>query len=104
MVGFIDRGAKYTDGLHFLNQTTMPSVLLEVCFVDSTADCSIYIENFEEICEALARELAGEKDETVKEFVAKGRVSYFGGPDDTGVSPSEGLAFIYTTEDKPVLF
>jgi len=46
-VGFIDRGAKFSDGLHFLNQTTMPSVLLEVCFVDSTADCDIYHRHFE---------------------------------------------------------
>ena len=58
-VGFIDRGAKYTDGLHFLNQTTMPSVLLEICFVDSSADCDIYKENLNAIIEALAGELAG---------------------------------------------
>lgn len=105
-VGFIDRGEKWTDGLHFLNQTTMPSVLLEICFVDSVADCDIYEENFEAICEALANELAGSGDEEriEKQFVAEGKVSYFGGPEDTGVSPSEGLAFIYTTEDKPVLF
>ena len=104
-VGLIDRGAKFTDGLHFLNQTTMPSVLLEVCFVDSTADCDIYEANFEAIIEALAVELAGEDGKEVAEqFVAQGGVSHFGGPDDPGVSPSEGLAFIYTTEDKPVLF
>ena len=108
-VGLIDRnqtGDKHTTGLHFLNQTTMPSVLLEVCFVDSQADCDIYEECFEEICIALADELAGESAEkTPKQFVAEGRVSWFGGPNDTtGVSPSEGLAFIYTTEDQPDLF
>lgn len=107
-VGFIDRnltGEKYTDGLHFLNQTTMPSVLLEVCFVDSAADCDIYEENFEALIEALADELSGETAaKAPKQFVAEGTVSHFGGPDDMGVSPSEGLAFIYTTEDKPILF
>lgn len=104
-VGFIDRGAKYTNGLHFLNQTTMPSVLLEVCFVDSTADCNIYIENFEALIAALADELAGEEAELgIGQFVAEGRVSHFGGPDDPGVSPSEGLAFIYSTADQPTLF
>lgn len=104
-VGFKDRGEKWTDGLHFLNQTTMPSVLLEVCFVDSTADCDIYHDNFEALIEALAAELAGETaKELPKQFVVEGKVSHFGGPDDPGVSPSEGLAFIYTTEDKPVLF
>jgi N-acetylmuramoyl-L-alanine amidase len=104
--GFIDRGAKYTNGLHFLNQTVMPSVLLEVCFVDSQADCDIYKDCFEEICDALAYELAGdEADKQLKQFVAEGTASWFGGPNDTtGVTPSEGLAFIYTTEDNPVLF
>jgi len=105
-VGFIDRGAKYSNGLHFLNQTVMPSVLLEVCFVDSQADCDIYLDNTEAICEALADELAGGAETRApKQFIAEGMVSWFGGPDDkTGVSPSEGLAFIYTTEDQPVLF
>jgi hypothetical protein len=105
-VGFIDRGAKYTDGLHFLNQTTMPSVLLEVCFVDSTADCDIYQNNFEALIEALAGELVGdEAKEVAKQFYVEGTASWFGGPDDTtGVGSSEGLAFIYTTADKPVLF
>jgi len=103
-VGFIDRGAKFTDGLHFLNQTTMPSVLLEVCFVDSTADCDVYERNFEQICDALARELAGDQLRVAEQFIVEGKVSHFGGPNDPGVSPSEGLAFIYTTEDKPVLF
>ena len=34
----------------------------------------------------------------------KGKVSWFGGPNDTGVSPSEGLAFIYDVDDAPHLF
>lgn len=33
-----------------------------------------------------------------------GKVSWFGGPDDTGVAPDEGLAFIYELNDKPELF
>jgi N-acetylmuramoyl-L-alanine amidase len=109
-VGFINRnltGDKYSNGLHFLNQTTMPSVLLEVCFVDSAADCDIYGDNFDEICEALADQLAGETAvaKAPKQFVTEGTCSWFGGPNDTtGVSPSEGLAFIYTTEDQPILF
>ena len=105
-VGFIDRGAKKSTSLHFLNQTTMPSVLLEVCFVDSEADCDIYADHFLDICEALAAELGGKaEDETVPAFVAEGTVSWFGGPNDTtGVTPSEGLAFIYSTSDQPELF
>ena len=33
-----------------------------------------------------------------------GRVSWFGGPLDDGVAPSEGLAFIYDIETAPHLF
>lgn len=33
-----------------------------------------------------------------------GKVSHFGGPDDTGVAPDEGLAFIYELDQKPELF
>ncbi|MBT1509389.1 N-acetylmuramoyl-L-alanine amidase [Bradyrhizobium sp. SRL28] len=34
----------------------------------------------------------------------RGKVSWFGGPNDTGVSPDEGLAFIYDVDDAPHLF
>jgi N-acetylmuramoyl-L-alanine amidase len=102
-VGFIDRGAKKSTSLHFLNQTVMPSVLREVCFGDSQADCDIYAGQFQEICDALANELAG-KEKPLGEFIVEGKVSHFGGPDDMGVTPSEGLAFIYSTSDQPVLF
>ena len=33
-----------------------------------------------------------------------GKVSWFGGPDDMGVSPDEGLAFLYDVSDKSILF
>jgi GH25 family lysozyme M1 (1,4-beta-N-acetylmuramidase) len=34
----------------------------------------------------------------------RGKVSWFGGPEDTGVSPDEGLAFVYEISDAPHLF
>jgi N-acetylmuramoyl-L-alanine amidase len=34
----------------------------------------------------------------------RGKVSWFGGPADSGVAPDEGLAFIYDVEDAPHLF
>ena len=58
-VGFKDRGGKFREDLWFLNQTMMPSVLVEICFVDSSADASLYVERFEEICEFLANALGG---------------------------------------------
>jgi hypothetical protein len=33
-----------------------------------------------------------------------GKCSWFGGPDDEGVAPDEGLAFIYNVETKPEVF
>lgn len=58
-VGFKDRGPKYRNDLFFLNQTTMPSILLEICFVDSSADATLYQKTFEEVCESIATVLGG---------------------------------------------
>lgn len=52
--GFINRGAKYRSDLSFLNTTNKPAILVEVCFVDSVADCDLYAANFEQICYAIA--------------------------------------------------
>lgn len=56
---FINRGGKKRTDLKFLNSTEMPSVLLEVCFVDSETDCNLYNEQFDEICKAIADVLGG---------------------------------------------
>jgi uncharacterized protein (TIGR02594 family) len=37
-------------------------------------------------------------------FAARGKCSWFGGPDDEGVAPDEGLAFITSVEQAPELF
>jgi hypothetical protein len=102
--GFINRGAKHRSDLYFLNGTNEPAILIEVCFVDATVDVEQYQTNFEEICQAIA-DCAGKPDKYDASVLrAKGKVSWFGGPEDMGVSPSEGLAFIYDVEDKPAIF
>jgi hypothetical protein len=109
--GFIDRGAKKRTDLFFLNNTAMPAVLLEICFVDSLADAEIYHANFEEICDAIADE-AGDEDEDIFAppggeplFHAIGACSEFGGPADIGVSSDEGLALHFEiTDDNQFLF
>jgi N-acetylmuramoyl-L-alanine amidase len=53
VAGFKDRGPKKRTDLFFLNQTDMPAVLIEVCFVDSRADVALYHENFVKICLAI---------------------------------------------------
>jgi len=60
--GFIDRGGKKRTDLFFLNNTEMPSILIEVCFVDSEADADLYGRAFDDICDAIADVLGGEKE------------------------------------------
>lgn len=60
----IDRGAKKRTDLFFLNNTEMPSILIETCFVDSVADADSYNTNFEEICDAIASMLGGAEEGT----------------------------------------
>jgi hypothetical protein len=100
----INRGAKKSTNLAFLNGTDMPAILIEVCFVDSEADVATYQSNFEAICKAigttrLADPITG--DQTVR---FEGKCSWFGGPDDSGVASDEGLAFIYDVDAAPHLF
>jgi N-acetylmuramoyl-L-alanine amidase len=60
----IDRGAKKRTDLFFLNNTEMPSILIETCFVDSEADADSYNTNFEEICSVIASMLGGAEEGT----------------------------------------
>jgi N-acetylmuramoyl-L-alanine amidase len=123
---FINRGAKQRTDLFFLNNTDKPAILLEVCFVDSQADVDLYHQNFSKICSAIAatigdiaipvepappteapppvdtnEPLPGDGNVLLN---VTGKMSWFGGPEDTGVSASEGLAFIYKISDAPQLF
>ena len=61
---FINRGAKKRTDLYFLNQTQMPAILLEICFVDSEKDAALYNEHFEEICDAIMVVIHRHGDET----------------------------------------
>jgi N-acetylmuramoyl-L-alanine amidase len=116
--GLLNRGPKGRDDLFFLNNTEEPAILIEVCFVDSTADAELYERGFGDICEAIAEAVTGREipdTEPPPEMVAppegsqtlfyvKGKASTFGGPDDTGVGRDEGLAFFTTVSQAPHLF
>jgi hypothetical protein len=52
--GLPNRGGKYDGDLAFLNGTTKPAILIEVCFVDSSADGTAYRAKFEEACNVIA--------------------------------------------------
>lgn len=111
-VPFKNRGVKQTDNLSFLNNTAEVASLIEVCFVNSKGDVNIYNERFNDVCAAIASGIAGGEvvpgptppDDLEALFSAQGKCSWFGGPDDTGVSPSEGLAFIFDVDEAPHLF
>ena len=57
--GLKNRGAKPSNSLFFLNSTSAPAILIEVAFVDSTADSDLYRRHFEQICSAIAATVAG---------------------------------------------
>jgi len=99
--GLINRGARHRTDLFFLNNTDKPALLLEICFVDSKCDADLYRRSFDRICWAIAR--VGNKGRQPI-YTWEGKMSWFGGPEDSGVSPSEGLAFIYAVSDQPDLF
>jgi hypothetical protein len=102
--GLINRGVHHRPDLYFLNCTTAPAIIIEVCFVDAQADVYAYEENFAEICEAIATCADPVDVNAPVTLKAKGAASWFGGPDDAGVAPDEGLAFLYEVDDKPDLF
>jgi len=105
-----DRGPKYRGDLAFLNGTNEPAVLLELFFCDAKLDCDAWRANKDELASAIAGAIIGEPVEPTSPrppeeggealFTANGTCSWFGGPNDDGVSPSEGLAFIYEGEEE----
>jgi N-acetylmuramoyl-L-alanine amidase len=107
---FIDRGPKKNTGLAFLNGTDKPAILIEVCFVDSESDADLYGACFRSICNAIASVIAGDTVDDRpplpegEDGRIVGKCSWFGGPDDMGVSSSEELAFISEVEQAPHLF
>ena len=106
--GFLNRGAKKRTDLYFLSQTSAEAILVETCFVDSSADAEIYQRQFDSICQAIAAVLSDQlvvtppPPDTLVQL--SGKVSAFGGPDDEGVAPDEGLAFISDVMQAPHLF
>lgn len=54
-IGFTNRGIKYRSDLYFLNRTTRPAILIEVCFVDDQDDAKLYKTNKNRIAEAIVQ-------------------------------------------------
>ena len=58
-LGITNRGHKTTTGLYVLNHTSMPAVLVEVCFVDNKTDYNAY--NADKIANAIVSGLTGQQ-------------------------------------------
>lgn len=54
-IGFTNRGVKTTDGLYFLNHTSKPAILIEVCFVDDFDDAALYKKNRDNVANAIVQ-------------------------------------------------
>jgi N-acetylmuramoyl-L-alanine amidase len=94
--GFVNRGAKCRDDLYFLNNTEMPAILIEVCFVDSNADAELYRQRFMAVCRLIAasivQALGGgvwrpDRKHDVPPNQSGITASVFGGEADYNVSP-----------------
>lgn len=53
-MGLPNRGGKKRTDLYFLNSTNKPSILIETCFVDSSADADSYRKAFDAVCKVIA--------------------------------------------------
>lgn len=63
--GLINRGVKLRTDLGFLKGTNKPSILIEVCFVNSSVDVALYRRDFEKICLGISTELAAHLGKTL---------------------------------------
>lgn len=60
-LGLPNRGAKSTTGLYVINNTNMPAILIEVCFVDTEADADAWwASSWDDLCAAVVRGLGGD--------------------------------------------
>ena len=62
-----NRGVKYNTGLYVLRNTKSPSMLIEVCFVDSAKDVKIY--NAEKVANKIVEGITGISITTTKPTV-----------------------------------
>jgi hypothetical protein len=95
-----DAGASYRPDLYFLNGTTgsLGAILIETCFVDAQADVTAYDQHWDAIIDSIVDAIELSAEEAPPTWRAIGRCSWFGGPQDDGVSASEQLAWWSSTE------
>ncbi|MBS6502586.1 MAG: N-acetylmuramoyl-L-alanine amidase [Clostridium sp.] len=81
-LGFKNRGVKTSTGLYELKSTTMPSVIVEVCFVEATEDVALYKKlGHDKIGQTIAEAISNKKIEAKVEYDMKKLVTYYGDAD-----------------------
>jgi len=58
-----NRGGKKRTDLYFLNNTEMPAILIETCFVDSSTDADHYHARYDDICQAISDSIVGASEQ-----------------------------------------
>ena len=54
-LGFQNRGIKVRDDLYFLNHTSKPAILVEVCFVSDPDDAILYKTQKNDVAKAIVQ-------------------------------------------------
>ena len=81
-LGFKNRGVKENTQLYELKNTKMPSVIVEVCFVEATEDVALYKKLGAEIIgKSIAEAIANKKIEKKEVYDMKKLVVYYGDAD-----------------------
>lgn len=81
-LGFKNRGVKTSTDLYELKNTKMPSVIVEVCFVEATEDVALYNKlGSDLIGETIAEAISNKKIEVKVEYDMNKLVCYFGDAD-----------------------
>lgn len=81
-LGLKNRGVKTSIDLYELKHTTMPSVIVEICFVEATEDVALYKKlGSDKIGQVIAEAIANKKIEVKVEYDMKKLVTYYGDAD-----------------------
>lgn len=81
-LGFKNRGVKTSTELYELKSTKMPSVIVEVCFVEATEDVALYKKlGPDKIGQVIAEAISNKKIEVKVESDMKKLVTYYGDAD-----------------------
>ena len=100
VVGWRNRGAKATKSLYVLRKTSMPAILVEVCFVDTKSDCDTYNKvGYQKIAAAIADGICGTNVGATGNTAAPSVPTSSGSSGGSNMSIRSVQAWVGTTQD-----